>query len=610
MFIFKSFLSKATVVLVAVSSLVFVSPAHAEVYLSDVVYEAVNDDVVVADDVSLDTVSGGEYVVVSAPASLKGMVDNAPTSKEFFVSGTEIVSLMMKDAAVELAASNPEITVETNQMVSYDATSQLAPAWGLDRIDSPFLPLSDSYNYNESGLNVNVYIVDSGINTSHEEFAGRLGVGYSALDSTSSVEDCAGHGTHVSGIAAGEKYGVAKGATVIPVRVFDCNKSGNSLDVVEGLQWIVDNNSGPAVVNMSLGGGYSQALNNAIAAVVDLGIPVVVASGNETTNACIKSPASEPKAITVGASDRYDSVMSWSNYGSCVDVVAPGSTIRSAYIGGSTIAGNMSGTSMAAPAVTGAVARILEAYPNLTPAEVSAKLDEFSSKNVLTGSLNSTPNKLLNLPEYINPTLIPAAPDAPVVKLGRVLPILSKTKAYISGTHAASATPITSYTVTATLNGSVYKTQTFENPDTSLPLNLYVDGLQGPNIFTVNVTASNAAGESLPSSTLTVKAEYSRPSNVANLTKTLTASNVYNISWSQLSDVPANNGGLPLSGYRVAYSKTGKVWTTIGDVLPNVTSIETPVFAKNTIYYVKVTTFSDSWKNASTSRVISFKTLM
>lgn len=610
------FLKKAPSVILVSSLLVslftVVSPASAVVTEApkvDTEFVMPNDNVVVATDKTLDTVSDSEYVLVSAPSDLKNAVDNAPTAKKYFESEGQIVSLVTKKEALKLADSNPEIIVETDQPFTVD-TVQGNATWGLDRIDSSNLYLSGTYVYGESGAGVTVYVIDSGINTSHTEFSGRLGTGYSAINGDSSVEDCNGHGTHTAGTVGGTKYGVAKGVTIVPVRVLGCNNSGTGTDILEGMQWVIDNHvSGPAVVNMSIGmQSYSQTVNNVAKAMVADGIVVAVSAGNSAVDACGASPAAEPTLLTVAATNRTDAITSWSNYGSCIDVAAPGNIITSAGLNGTDTTANMSGTSMASPHVAGVAARILGEWPDLTPAEVATKIDEYSSKGVLNSVPTGTPNKLLYAPEDINPAATPDAPTAPKIGVYRNLSIYSAGKVYINGIHATSAVPITKYTVTASLNNVVYKTKVFDNPDTAQPLALNIDGLMAPNVYDINVTATNSSGDSIPSNTLSVKAAYSRPSNVTNLTATLTSLRTYDINFTAVPDTQNYNGGLPLSGYRVSYSKTGKVWTEIGNLLPTETSVRTPQFQPNTIYYIKVVTYSDKWFNFSTGKVTSFRT--
>lgn len=235
--------------------------------------------------------------------------------------------------------------------------------WNLDRIDATSAPDDSKYTYISNGSGATIYIVDTGINSKHVDFAGRLKPGYNAVRGSSSTEDCNGHGTHVAGTAAGSTYGVAKSAAIVPVRVLDCSGSGSYSTVISGLNWIAKNapKTGKTVASMSLGGGFSQTLNDAVTKLINSGTQVVVAAGNETTDACTKSPASTPSAITVGASDRANVFAVFSNYGRCVDILAPGVGIKSDWIKSTTATNTISGTSMATPHVSGAIARYLSA---------------------------------------------------------------------------------------------------------------------------------------------------------------------------------------------------------------------------------------------------------
>jgi subtilisin family serine protease len=274
----------------------------------------------------------------------------------------------------------PQITFRKTVEADLDATLsgravQAGPTWGLDRIDQRALPLDSRYEYENNGTGVTVYVVDTGILASHNEFAGRIAPGFSSIDDGQGTTDCEGHGTHVAGTVGGTNYGVAKDVTLVPVRVLDCEGSGSDSTVISGIEWVIDNHSGgPAVMNLSLGGSYSAALNLAVRRAYEAGIVVVVASGNDGVDACSDSPASEPTAITVNASTSTDDDASFSNYGSCTDIYAPGQGILSADIGGSSQTASLSGTSMASPHVAGAAALILERNPNLTPAQVWSQM--------------------------------------------------------------------------------------------------------------------------------------------------------------------------------------------------------------------------------------------
>ncbi len=253
------------------------------------------------------------------------------------------------------------LSVEADQEVSINAT-QSGATWGLDRIDQASLPLDTTYSYISAGAGVDAYVIDTGILGTHVQFTGRMKSGYSAIGKATNTTDCNGHGTHVAGTIGGTTYGVAKAVSLIPVRVLDCRGSGTNSGVIAGVNWAIKHHaSNKAVANMSLGGGASSALDTAINNLILDGVTVVVAAGNSGANACNYSPARVPNAITVAASTSSDLVASFSNTGSCVDIIAPGVGITSSWIGNNTAVATISGTSMASPHVAGAMARSLSA---------------------------------------------------------------------------------------------------------------------------------------------------------------------------------------------------------------------------------------------------------
>lgn len=299
---------------------------------------------------------------------------------------------MSEKAAQKLAQDPNVLLVEEDQIVSINATQNNA-TWGLDRIDQRNLPLSGSYTYNTTASNVNAYIIDTGILGSHSEFSGRFMGGYDFVDNDSNPNDCNGHGTHVAGTVGGSTYGVAKGVKLYGLKVLGCNGSGTNSGVIAGIDWVANNHVKPAVANMSLGGGASSATDNAVANLVASGVTVAVAAGNDNSNACNYSPAREPSAITVGSTASNDSRSSFSNYGSCLDIYAPGSSITSAWSNGGT--NTISGTSMASPHVAGVAALYLANNPNATPAQVEAAIENAATSGKVTDAKSGSPNLLL-----------------------------------------------------------------------------------------------------------------------------------------------------------------------------------------------------------------------
>ncbi|MET7618647.1 S8 family peptidase [Streptomyces sp. NPDC005408] len=291
-------------------------------------------------------------------------------------------------AAVEEDAEVFALPVESAR-----AKRALAASWGRDRIDQRRLPLNNQYNVKGTGSGVTAYILDTGIDYGHSEFGGRATYGYDVIGDGRRGRDCQGHGTHVAGTVGGKTYGVATGATLVSVRVLDCEGRGTWSGILAGFDWVAQNAEQPAVLNASLGGEKSVAVNNAATAVSDAGVLPVIAAGNDAVDACNISPASADRVVTVAASNRSDEETDFSNYGECVSLYAPGASIVSAKLGGGSIA--FDGTSMASPHVAGAAALYKASNPTATPGEVADWLDAWSTKSVLTNVTEGSPNKLL-----------------------------------------------------------------------------------------------------------------------------------------------------------------------------------------------------------------------
>ncbi|MEJ7761028.1 MAG: S8 family peptidase [Gemmatimonadaceae bacterium] len=297
----------------------------------------------------------------------------------------------LSDAQVEALRGEPEVAYIEEDQVVQATTTQTAPGYGLDRIDERALPLSGSYTYTATASAVRAYIIDTGIQTSHTQFGGRASAVYDAFGGNG--QDCNGHGTHVAGTVGSATYGVAKAVLLRGVRVLDCNGSGANSGVIAGINWVATNRIAPAVANLSLGGGFSQATNDAINNLANRGVFVAVAAGNENQNACNVSPASAPNATTVAASTSTDAKASYSNFGSCVELYAPGSSIKSTWLNGGT--NTISGTSMASPHVAGVGALYKATFGDASFSTIRTWIINNSTANVITGNVTGTPNRLL-----------------------------------------------------------------------------------------------------------------------------------------------------------------------------------------------------------------------
>ena len=299
---------------------------------------------------------------------------------------------MTEEDAERLSEDFRVAYIEEDGEVTADAT-QNNPPWGLDRIDQRNLPLNAIYTFNWTGSGVRAYVIDTGIRTDHTQFGGRASNVFDAFGGNG--QDCNGHGTHVAGTIGGSTFGVAKSALLRGVRVLNCSGSGSNSGVIAGVDWVRVNHIAPAVANMSLGGGISSALDTAVNNLHNANVTIAVAAGNSNTNACNSSPARAANAITVGSITQSGSRSSFSNFGTCLDLFAPGSGILSAWITSSSASATLSGTSMASPHVAGAAALYKQANPGASSTTIRNALVNNATTNVVGNPGTGSPNRLL-----------------------------------------------------------------------------------------------------------------------------------------------------------------------------------------------------------------------
>jgi len=343
----------------------------------------------------------GRFIV-----TLRERTDPAAVAREYGVKADFVYRYALtgfagaiSDAARAGLLRDARVTrVEPDGIATIVATQSNA-TWGLDRIDQRALPLSTTYRYTATGFGVRAYIIDTGIRTSHDEFGSRTAGGFSSINDGRGTSDCHGHGTHVAGTVGGTTYGVAKGVTLVPVRVLSCSGSGTWSGIIAGIDWVTANRVRPAVANMSLGGGANSSVDDAVRRMISSGVATAVAAGNGNQggvaqNACKYSPARVSQAMTIGATDRTDRKASWSNYGNCVDWFAPGVSITSAWSTSNSATNTISGTSMATPHTAGVAALYLEDNPSASAQLVRDALYAATTKGVVTSSKTAT-NHLL-----------------------------------------------------------------------------------------------------------------------------------------------------------------------------------------------------------------------
>jgi aqualysin 1 len=503
----------------------------------------------------------------------------------------------LSPSALEALRSDARVAyIEQDQIARAVAVQSNPPSWGLDRVDQRNLPRDYSYTYNQTGAGVDAYIIDTGIRLTHSDFGGRAITGVDEITSGGTASDGNGHGTHVAGTVGGASYGIAKAVRLIAVRVLDNNGSGTYTQVIAGVDWVTANHTtNPAVANMSLGGPTSTALDTAVRSAIADGIVFCVAAGNNGANASNYSPARVAEAITVAASTSTDGWASYSNYGSGVDIIAPGSSITSDWNTSDTATNTISGTSMATPHVTGAAALYLEANPGSTPAAVASGLVSNATSGVITGVPSGTVNKLLYSVLAGGPP--PPPPAAPVL----ISPPDGATGVSVSPTLSWNASSgATSYKLQVSTDsgfGTLVVNQTGITGTSTA-----VSGLAASTLYYWRVLASNSGGDS-PWSTVWA---FTTVAGSPPAAPTLRSPNngQTNVSRTPTLVWYASTGA---TSYRVQVSTSSSFTTLVVDRTVTSTSTTLSQLGSYTRYYWRVYA-SNAYGNSAWSSVWNFRT--
>ena len=499
-------------------------------------------------------------------------------------------------SALERLAKDPNVaSIEQDRVVVLQG-DQVDPPWGLDRVDQRSGTRNSRYSYTNTGTEVTAYVIDTGILASHIDFGGRVGAGYTVYSDSYGTTDCNGHGTHVAGTIGGSTYGIAKAVSLIPIRVLSCSGTGYTSGVIAGINWAISDHASytPAVANMSLGGSYSAALNSAVANATADGIVFAVAAGNSNANACSFSPASEPTAITVGAIGGSDDRASFTNYGSCVDVFAPGVSILSATIASSSASRLLSGTSMASPHVAGAAALLLQSDPTATPAQIAALIVNSATPDAITGLAAGSPNLVLYTgAAFVSPN--PVAPSVPT-SLTAVGGVTQASLAWIAPTQSGGA-EVTDYVVEYSSNSGSTWAVFADGVSTSTAAT--VTGLTNGTTYQFRVKAVSSGGTSEASSTAT--AIVGVPSAPTSLSATPLGLSV-RLSWT----APTQNGGSAITDYVAQFSAdSGATWSTFSDSISTSTTTTVTGLTNGLTYQLRVSAVNSVGTSAYSSVVIA-----